>query len=138
MPASRFQDSRLVRLSEQQFREWLTSYFQAWKTNDASHVAPLFAENAVYHYGPFRAPAIGKQQIVENWISDPAGQTDIAADFEVIATSGNVGVCHWNVTFKTESDPASTTELDGILVVEFNSAGECVEHREWYSQRRNS
>ncbi len=43
---------------------WLESYFHAWETNDPSDVRALFAEDAVYFYGPFREPARGREAIV--------------------------------------------------------------------------
>lgn len=125
-----------MQLSEEDFHYWLTRYFRAWKTNAASQVGALFADDADYFYGPFKEPAVGREQIVENWVSDPLAQQHIVAQFEVIAVRDQVGVCHWNVTYQEEADPGRTNELDGILVVKFNSAEECTEHKEWYSRRQ--
>ena len=120
-------------LSLEQLSDWLHRYFHAWQSNNAGDVAALFAEDAVYFYGPFREPARGRQTIVANWISDPQGQLDVTYKFEALATAGDLGIAHWHVQFETASEPGRRTELDGILVLKFNAALECIEHREWYA-----
>jgi ketosteroid isomerase-like protein len=110
--------------------EWADRYFDAWRTNDPSDVAALFAENAVYFYGPFRPPAEGREEIVRRWIAN-ADQQDVVTTHEVIATNGNTGVVHWTVRFR--DGDGRNVALDGILVVTLDGSGRCVEHREWYA-----
>ena len=118
-----------------QLSEWLRRYFIAWQSNNAEDVSALFAEEAIYYYGPFKQPARGRDAIVENWVSNPEEQTKVIYDFKVLAVEGNLGVVHWNVKFKPETINKKQIELDGILVLKFNSAIQCIEHREWYSRR---
>ena len=121
-----------MELTAVRFSEWLDRYFRAWRSNDPGEVASLFAENAVYFYGPFKEPARGREAIVARWVAGSADQADVACDHEVLATHRDLGVAHWHVRFRTQS---GVTELDGVLTVRFNSSLECVEHREWYSRR---
>jgi hypothetical protein len=41
-------------------------------------------------------------------------------------------VAHWRVSFR--DDAGSMVEVDGILVCDFDAAGRCVLHREWYDR----
>jgi len=126
-----------MNLTTTQLSEWLHRYFLAWQSNDPQSVSGLFAEEAVYFYGPFKEPVHGREVIVTNWVSNPEGQFNITYAFEVLATEGDLGVAHWNVTFSSGSTVEEQTELDGILVLKFNSAMECIEHREWFSRRED-
>ncbi len=118
-----------------QLSEWLRRYFYAWVSNDPDDVSPLFAEDAVYFYGPFDAPTRGRDGIVKRWVADPDKQFDITSRYKAIAVNRNLGVAYWNVKFRTQSSDTQFNELDGLLLVRFNSAMECIEHKEWYSHR---
>ena len=107
--------------------DWATRYFEAWKTNDRAMVESLFAENAVYYYGPFREPAHGRDEIVRRWIEN-APPDNITTAHEVIAVNGDTAVIHWTVSF-------DATTMDGVLIVKFDEHGQCREHREWYASR---
>lgn len=118
-----------------QFSDWLTRYFTAWQSNNPADVSPLFAEDAIYHYGPFTEPARGRNEIVANWIDNPEQQLDVSYEFEVLATGQDLGFGHWKVSFRTQRQPEVIIELDGILVIRFNEAMECTQHQEWCSRR---
>jgi uncharacterized protein (TIGR02246 family) len=106
---------------------WAARYFEAWKSNDRAQVASLFAEDAVYFYGPFREPSRGRDEIVERWMGGV--QAEVENTFEVVAVRDDTAVIHWHVTF-------DAAEMDGVLIVQFDDAGQCIEHREWYAERR--
>jgi hypothetical protein len=98
-------------------------------------VAALFSEDAVYRVGPFAEPWTGRERIVAEWTSDPEGQTDLTFEAEPLLGAGDRWVAHWKMTFRTRAAPHSTTELDGLLVLRFDEARRCTEHREWYHRR---
>jgi len=123
-------------ITEEFLDEWLKRYFLAWQSNDPEDIIPLFAEDARYWYGPFREPAKGRSKIVANWTANPAKQKDVRYRFDIIATKDDTGVVHWNVNFRTNTKPAIRYELDGILLLKFNSQKECSEHREWYVEKK--
>jgi hypothetical protein len=122
-------------LSLDYFSDWLHRYFEAWVSNDPAEVSSLFSEEAVYFYGPFQEPMRGKESIVANWIANPGKQAEVVYRFEALATQDDLGIAHWNVRFRKASGRRTRYEIDGILVLRFNSALECVEHREWFSSR---
>jgi hypothetical protein len=55
--------------------------------------------------------------------------------YEILAVEGDRGIVHWNVRQKAYYFHEPTLELDGILVLRFNTEGECVEHLEWFDRR---
>ncbi|HET7235892.1 MAG TPA: nuclear transport factor 2 family protein, partial [Actinomycetota bacterium] len=113
------------------FADWLERYFGAWASNDPVEVAALFAEDAVYSYGPFSGEARGREEIVRRWVQGGV-QPGLATSFEPLAVRDGRGVAHWHVSFK---DGAGRTEMDGILVCDFDEQARCTLHREWYHVR---
>ncbi len=113
------------------FRAWLEGYFDAWRSNDPAAVEALFAEDAVYSYGPFREPAVGPETIVRNWIQGGI-QPGLETSFEILATEGERGVAGFRVSFDAEAGDRVT--MDGVLVCDFDAEGRCTLHREWYER----
>jgi hypothetical protein len=114
---------------------WMDAYGRAWLSNSPAEVAALFAENAVYHVSPFQDPWVGRDAIVQEWVSDPEGQESVRFDHQPLALTGDVGVAHWSVSFITRADEPTLVEMDGVLVLRFDPDGRCREHREWYVRR---
>lgn len=114
-------------------RDWLDRYFGAWASNDSEEVAALFAEDAVYRYGPGRDPSFGRDAIVREWVSNPP-QEDLRFEYEPLAVSDRRGIAHWRTSFR---EGETRVELDGVLVLDFDPEGRCTEHREWYFRRRS-
>ncbi|HEY7661412.1 MAG TPA: nuclear transport factor 2 family protein [Actinomycetota bacterium] len=113
------------------FAGWLERYFAAWASNDPAEVAALFSRDAVYSWGPFREPARGREEIVRRWVEGDA-QPGLETSFEPLAVRGERGVAHWRVSFE---EGEGRTEIDGILVCDFDEHGRCTLHREWYHLR---
>jgi ketosteroid isomerase-like protein len=114
------------------FRGWLERYFAAWASNDPDQVAALFAEDAEYSWGPFREPALGREDIVR-WWTDGGAQPGLETSFEAIAVEGDRAVAHFTASFRTPD--GTLAEMDGILVCTFDGEGRCTLHREWYDRR---
>jgi hypothetical protein len=111
---------------------WLDRYFGAWASNDPDEVAALFAEDAVYSWGPFRESARGREAIVRAWVEGGVPD-DLHLEYEALATAGRRGIAHWRSAFRSKE--GSRVEMDGILVCDFDELGRCTLHREWYSER---
>jgi ketosteroid isomerase-like protein len=84
------------------FRGWLQRYFDAWASNDPVEVSALFAEDAVYSFGPFREETHGREAIVRAWVEGGV-PTDLRTDVEPIAVAGDRGVAHWRVSFRDDA-----------------------------------
>jgi uncharacterized protein (TIGR02246 family) len=115
--------------------DWLERYFTAWRSNDPEEVAALFAPDAVYSYGPFGEPSVGRDAIVRRWV-DGGAPTTFTYRCEPLAVLEDGGVAHWSVGFAHPSQAETRVELDGILVLTFDDEGRCTQHREWYATRR--
>lgn len=123
-----------MKLTLDQFVNWLERYFQAWQSNNPDAVAPLFSDDAVYYYGPFATPAVGRQQIVGRWVADPEEQEQVKYAFKPLALKDNLGIAHFHVLYRSRNRSA-ILEMDGVLVLQFDAKLRCIDHREWYSQR---
>jgi hypothetical protein len=113
------------------FAGWLERYFAAWASNDPDEVTALFAEDAVYAYGPFSDEAHGREEIVRRWVQGGA-QPGLRMTFEPLAAVGERGIAHFAVSFE---EAQGRVQMDGILVCDFDAEGLCTLHREWYHLR---
>ena len=118
-------------MDQEAFVGWLERYFAAWTSNDPDDVAALFAPDAVYSYGPFRDEARGQQEIVRRWVEGGV-MPGLRWSYEPLAVEGERGVANWRVSYHSED---GRTEIDGILVLDFDDQGRCISHREWYERR---
>jgi ketosteroid isomerase-like protein len=109
--------------------DWLDRYFAAWASNDPADVAALFAPDAVYAVSPFAEPWRGRDEIVARWTE--GGGELLRHAYRVLAP----GIAHWNVVVRLDGGPV--IEQDGILLLAFDAAGRCTEHREWYAKREH-
>jgi len=118
-------------MDQEVFEGWLERYFAAWTSNDPDHVAALFGPDAIYSYGPFRDEARGQQEIARRWVEGGV-LPGLRWSYEPLALEGERGVANWRVSFDSG---AGRTEIDGILVLDFDEQGRCISHREWYERR---
>jgi ketosteroid isomerase-like protein len=113
----------------------MDAYGTAWVENDENRARSLFAENARYYVSPFKPPWVGRDEIAAMWISDPEGQEDVTFEHTPLAAEGDTGIARWKVTYTRTSNGRARMEMDGVLVLEFDDDGRCVEHREWFFRR---
>lgn len=123
-----------MKLTWDHFNNWLEGYFTAWKTNQRQLLSGLFAEEAIYYYGPFKQPSAGKQAILDAWLANPPPE-GFHYTYSPVAISTDTGVAHWNVNFRSEKNSTMLIEIDGILVIKFDAQGKCIEHKEWFVLR---
>ena len=116
------------------FERWLERYFATWRSNDPSEVEALFAEDAVYSYGPFEPEARGRESIVRNLVEGGV-QPELETGHEVLAVDGERGIARFRVCFHGERGARVT--MDRILVCDVDADCRCTLHREW-SERRET
>jgi ketosteroid isomerase-like protein len=121
-------------LTSASLEAWLERYGDAWEARDASAAGRLFAADARYQESPFDEPKKGRAGIEEYWRSVTADQREVRFESSIIAVNGKTGIAHWSAKFRLESTGA-IVELDGMFVLEFDSAGQCSELREWWHVR---
>ena len=116
--------------------DWLRRYFDAWVSNEPDEVAALFSEDAEYHVDPFSGPRMrGRDEIVVRWTSHPEAQQDVRWSYEPLAVAGERGIAQWRVSFAPNGVADQRTEIDGILLVDFDGHRRCTVHREWQVTR---
>lgn len=125
-----------MKLTRDYFVDWLERYFDAWKTNDPGLLDGLFAEDIIYHSGPFKPLNKGKKRVIEAWLSNPPPE-ELKYAITPFAVQDNTGVAHWNVMYPSSTKPGVRIEIDGILVIRFDAQGLCIEHKEWFVMQEN-
>ena len=118
-------------------KKWLDAYGAAWEAGDSQAVIELFADDAEYYETPFDAPMVGKDAIHQYW-SEGAGesQKDVHFSYEAIDIVESTGLAQWRATF-IRVPSGIHVELDGFLLAEFDSAGNCSLFREWWHRRES-
>jgi uncharacterized protein (TIGR02246 family) len=116
-------------------RAWLESYRLAWEARDPEAVGRLFAADATYQETPFARPVQGREAIQQYW-SDvvAAAQEQIRFGYEVLAVAEDSTIVHWRASFVRVASRAQVS-LDGIFLLTFDTAGRCVELREWWVRK---
>jgi uncharacterized protein (TIGR02246 family) len=113
------------------FEAWLRGYKVAWETRDPAAAAALFTPDAEYYWTPFDPPHKGRPGIAEAWQAAVVNQKDIRFDYAVAAVAGAIGIARWH-TRLTSVPEGGALELDGIVIAEFASPGQCRTFREWW------
>ena len=114
---------------------WLDAYVDAWRSNDASKIAPLFSEDALYAWHPYDTePARGRDAIVQAWLEKPDDPGDWECHYEALAVTGDVGVAQGWTRYRARADKPAR-EYKNVFVIRFDRDGRCREFTEWYFDR---
>ena len=113
--------------------EWLKAYGAAWEAHDGDAAAALFSPEATYCWGPFEPPLAGRAAIRERWNAATADQGTVRFSSEVLGVDGHRAFARWRTTIAPAD--GTTTELDGIFVLDFEPDGLCERLQEWWLVR---
>ncbi|MFN8529470.1 MAG: nuclear transport factor 2 family protein [Anaerolineae bacterium] len=113
---------------------WMAAYKQAWETLSPALIGMLFAENARYYITPFVDPLIGRAAVVEYWQSIASRQKDVQFSYTVMLQEASQAVCQWEATF-TRPRSQKRICLNGVMHLQFDSTGCCLELREWWHRK---
>lgn len=113
------------------FQEWLETYSQASRENDARASAELFSLDARYYESPFAEPMVGREAIYQYWSQGSQNLKDKEATFEIYSARDNFGIARWQSKF-TVIRSGDRLALDCLFVVEFDGQGKCRVFREWW------
>ena len=111
--------------------EWVDRYVRTWNSNEATDIAGLFTNDAVYYTGPWDEPWQGREAIVRGWLGrkDEPGTTTF--HYKVLATGPDLGVVRgW-----TQYHDEPPREYSNLWVIRFGSDGRCQEFTEWWVER---
>ena len=118
-------------LDARAFGDWLDRYRQAWEKRDPDAAAALFTEQATYRETPYDPPFQGQDEIRAYWAKAVAGQSGVRFTSEILACSGDRGVCRWHATFKA-AEAGDTIDLDGIFLCRFAEPARVDAFEEWW------
>jgi hypothetical protein len=114
-------------------QRWLDAYVEAWRTYDAAAIGDLFSEGASYAYQPYRAPTVGRDAIVADWLDeqDPAGSW--AARYEPYAVDGDRAVAVGESRY-LNPDGTLRTLYYNVWLLRFDADGRCSEFVEYWRE----
>jgi hypothetical protein len=112
--------------------EWLDEYGRAWEERDADAAASLFAEDAVYQWGPFGRKLRGRPVIREAWAEATDEQRNIKFGYEVLTASARGGIVRWWVRADMPALGVQSRN-EGICRIAFDDDGLCSSFEEWYN-----
>lgn len=121
-------------MNTETFRGWMEKYKQTWETKDQNGIERLFTTDATYQVSPFDEPLRGIESIIAYGHRVSPRQDDVQFNYAVLATSDEVGIAHWQVSF-IRHESQEKVMLDGIFYVRLNEAGICTEFREWWHSK---
>jgi SnoaL-like domain len=112
--------------------EWLDDYGRAWQERDADAAAELFAEDAVYQWGPFSRRLRGRPLIREAWAEATETQSNVEFGYEVMSASQRGGLVRWWSAFDS-AERETRVRLEGIFRLAFDDDGLCKSLEEWFN-----
>jgi hypothetical protein len=114
---------------------WLDVYGRAWERLDVDAFVACYAEDAVYHWGPWGEPLRGHHEIRATTEKATAQQEDIHFGHEPLAiTPDGRGIARWWVWIKQKGED-TIEENEGIFLVTVDENGLCTDFREWWNSR---
>jgi hypothetical protein len=114
--------------------EWLDAYGEAWRRLDAASAAALFAEDAVYQWGPFGRRLRGRPLIREAWAEATERQDNVEFGYEVMSASSRGGLVRWWCDYD-EAERRVRVSNEGVFRLAFDEQGLCSSLEEWWNER---
>lgn len=132
-------------------QNFMAGYKRVWEAKDSAGFAALFTPDGSYYNTPFQVQS-GPSELAAYW-ERILLQDDISLSYQILGTSEDAGVAHWNVTYQVTSeelfqiwaastgtglpdrspgDPLPRMELDGTLLAEFDKQGLATTARIWW------
>ncbi|MFF3444209.1 nuclear transport factor 2 family protein [Streptosporangium sp. NPDC002721] len=116
-------------LTNEQLTGWVERYVHAWRTADPADIAALFTANAEYHEQPYETDWIGREAIVQGWLSRrPWQEGGWDFDWSPLMITGDTAAIRGTGVY---------TELgrfDNLWVVTFAGDGRCSSFRMWNNE----
>ena len=114
---------------EQLVTRWVESYVKAWRSGLEKDIEGLFASAAEYHEWPYVTDWVGRDAIVEGWLSRQDWQQG-GWEFEwsVLMINGDTAAIGGTGTYRELGVFAN------LWTVTFDSRGKCVMFRMWNNE----
>jgi hypothetical protein len=113
--------------------EWLDDYGKAWEQRDPELAAELFAEDAVYQWGPFGRRLRGRPVIREAWAEATETQDNVEFGYEVLSATARTGLVRWWSAYDDRARGVRVRD-EGIFRLAFDDEGLCRSLEEWFNE----
>jgi ketosteroid isomerase-like protein len=115
-------------MDRQGVARWVAGYERAWRSPGVESLADLFAADAVYLQGPYRAPVTGLAEIGRMWERERDGPDEpFTMASEIVAVDGDTAVVWVEVRYQAPT----AREFRDLWVIRFASDGRCRRFEEW-------
>lgn len=116
-------------------QRWLDDYVAAWSTYDADAIGALFSEDAEYRYHPWDEPVVGREAIVESWLSDRDEPGSWTAEYRPWLVDGDQAVAVGVSRYLGMDRAGVEREYHNVFLCRFDSDGRCREFTEIFLRR---
>jgi len=108
---------------------WVDRYLVAWTSAAPKDIKALFAAAGEYHEHPYETAWIGREAIVEGWLSRQAWQEGgWTFDWEILMITGDTAAIRGTGVYK------ELGTFENLWVVTLDRAGKCTMFRMWNNQ----
>ncbi|MFG2302449.1 nuclear transport factor 2 family protein [Actinacidiphila glaucinigra] len=116
-------------ITTQQVAAWLEAYVHAWATAAADDIEALFTPDAEYHELPYETSWVGRDRIVEGWLSRRNWQEGgWTFDWKILMVSRRHRRCSGDGRLQGVGD------LRNLWVVTLDPYGRCSMFRMWNNE----
>lgn len=116
-----------MKLTREFLSKWLENLKSAWMEKDLEKIKSIFLKIQNYYEDPFSDPGKSVDEVVEFW-KEIKNQEIKNLTFKIVAVEKNIGVVDWKFEDKTGI-------YKGLYVIYFNSNLNCIEFRQWCSEK---
>lgn len=112
-------------------QRWLDRYVEAWRTYDPAIISDLFSVDATYRYQPYNPPVVGRDAILEDWLSSPDKPDSWDAHYEPFAVDGDRAVAIGE-SRNVKPDGSLRDLYYNLWTLRFDADGRCAEFVEYF------
>ena len=112
-------------------QRWLDRYVEAWRTYDPAVIGDLFSVDATYRYQPYNPPVIGRDAILEDWLSSPDKPDSWEAHYQPFAVDGDRAVAIGESRY-VKPDGSLRDLYYNLWTLRFDADGRCAEFVEYF------
>jgi hypothetical protein len=109
--------------------DWVERYLTAWSSAASNDIKALFTPAAEYHERPYETEWIGREAIVEGWLSRQEWQEGgWTFDWEILMITGDTAAIRGTGVYK------ELGTFENLWVVTLDAKGRCSTFRMWNNQ----
>lgn len=116
-------------LTQAQVSAWVEAYVKAWRSGAAKDIKALFAPKAEYHEWPYVTDWVGRDAIVEGWLSrEEWQQGGWEFEWSILTITGDTAAIGGTGVYK------ELGTFSNLWTVTFDDRGKCTMFRMWNNE----